>query len=132
MQSGHGELVKALDPNAPDGAVARFLRSLRDELKRADSDRAQQLSTALSALDANNETSLISRLARETEQAREMVLKAVNPDTADSPMASIKNTLVALLKEHASSQSELLRLQQSSHEQIAKDIREALDRKSVV
>ena len=128
MQSGHGELVKALDPNAPDGAVARFLRSLRDELKRADSDRAQQLSTALSALDSNNETSLISRLAKETEQAREMVLMAVNPDAANSPMASIKNTLVSLLKEHASSQTELLRLQQSSHEQIAKDIREALAR----
>src|SRR5262249_18020515 len=33
MNDGHAELVHALDPLAEDGAVARFLRSLRDELK---------------------------------------------------------------------------------------------------
>jgi hypothetical protein len=37
--------------HAEDGAVARFLRSLR-ELKSADEDRAQQLSAALTALNA--------------------------------------------------------------------------------
>jgi hypothetical protein len=66
MSQGHGELVKALDPLAEDGAVARFLRSLREELKSADEDRAGQLAKAMAALDANDENSLLSRLVRET------------------------------------------------------------------
>src|SRR5688572_28181302 len=33
MDDGHSELVRALDPLAEDGAVARFLRSLREELR---------------------------------------------------------------------------------------------------
>ena len=87
MDEGHAELVRALDPLAEDGAVARFLRSLREELKGADEDRAKQLSAALAALDANDENSLLSRLVRETNHARQDVLSAVNPDTPDSPMA---------------------------------------------
>jgi hypothetical protein len=54
MNDGHAELVRALDPLAEDGAVARFLKSLRDELKGADEDRAKQLASALNALDAND------------------------------------------------------------------------------
>jgi hypothetical protein len=75
--------------------VARFLRSLRDELKSADADRAEQLSVALSALDANNESSLPNRMGRETEQAREMLLKPVNPDTADSPNRTVASICLA-------------------------------------
>lgn len=63
MDDGHAELVRALDPLAEDGAVARFLRSLRDELKGADEDRAKQLSTALAALDANDALSYQSSCA---------------------------------------------------------------------
>jgi len=33
MADEHDEMVRALDPLAEDGAVARFLKSLRDELK---------------------------------------------------------------------------------------------------
>ena len=55
MNEGHAELVRALDPLAEDGAVARFLKSLRDELKGADEDRAKQLTSALNALDANDQ-----------------------------------------------------------------------------
>jgi hypothetical protein len=87
MNDGHSELVRALDPLAEDGAVARFLRSLREELKAADEDRAKGLATALMALDANDETSLINRLVRETNGARQAVLHAVNPDAPNSPMA---------------------------------------------
>ena len=54
MNDGHAELVRALDPLAEDGAVARFLKSLRDELKSSDEDRAKQLTSALNALDAND------------------------------------------------------------------------------
>jgi hypothetical protein len=50
MNDGHAELIRALDPLAEDGAVARFLKSLRDELKGADEDRAEQLASALNAL----------------------------------------------------------------------------------
>ena len=93
MQNNHAELAGALDPLTEDGAVARFLKSLREELKGADVDRAQQLQTALAALNANDETSLISRLVRETAQARQVLLHAVNPDAPESPMASIRQTL---------------------------------------
>jgi len=43
MDQGHGELGKARDPLAEDGAVARFLRSLREELKSADEDRGRSV-----------------------------------------------------------------------------------------
>jgi len=128
MDRGHGELVKALDPLAEDGAVARFLRSLREELKSADEDRAGQLSKALAALDANDESSLISRLVRETASARQALLHAVNPDAPDSPMAALKATLTAVVNEHTASQQELLKGQAERQEKLEKEIREALAR----
>jgi hypothetical protein len=128
MSDGHAELVRALDPLAEDGAVARFLRSLRDELKTADEDRAQQLSTALAALDANDEGSLLSRLVRETHDARHAVLSAMNPDAPQSPMAILKTSLTALLKEQAASHQELARQQQSRQESFEKEVRQALGR----
>ena len=90
MGSGHADLLRALDPLEADGAVARFLRALREELQTADEDRHKQLKTAIAALDANDETSLVSRLMRETHQARRSLLEAVNPDVPGSPMATIK------------------------------------------
>jgi hypothetical protein len=128
MDDGHAELVRALDPLAEDGAVARFLRSLREELKSADEDRAKQLAAALAALNANDENSLLSRLMRETTRARQAVLHAVNPDALDSPMAIMKQTLAAMLKDHARSQEELLRRHQERQEQMDREIRDALAR----
>lgn len=128
MSDGHAELVRALDPLAEDGAVARFLRSLREELKGADEDRATQLAAALAALDANNEDSLLSRLVRETHRARQDVLAAVNPDAPQSPMAVLKTSLTALLKEQSASQAELAKEQQARQAQFEKEIREALTR----
>jgi hypothetical protein len=128
MHESHAQLVLALDPLAQDGAVARFLRSLREELKTADEDRAKQLASALAALDANDENSLLSRLIRETHRARQDVLQAVNPDVPESPMGLLKATLTALLKEHASSQADLARQQQARQEQFEKEVREALSR----
>jgi hypothetical protein len=128
MDQEHTELVRALDPLAEDGAVARFLRSLREELKGADQDRAEQLSAALAALDANNEASLLSRLVRETNQARLDVLAAVNPDAPSSPMAILKAGLTKLLREHASAQAELAISQQARQTAFEKEVREALAR----
>jgi hypothetical protein len=126
MNDGHAELVRALDPLAEDGAVARFLRSLREELKGADEDRAKQLAAALSALDANDQDSLINRLAHETNAARQAVLHAVNPDAPDSPMAIMKHTLSTLLQEHSRSQAEVLKQQQERQERFEKEVRDAL------
>src|SRR3569832_41531 len=64
LEQSHGQMVRALDPLAEDGAVARFLRSLREEIKGADQDRQKQISAALAALDANDETSLFFCLVR--------------------------------------------------------------------
>ena len=128
MDRNHSQMVAALDPLAEDGAVARFLRSLRDELKGADDDRAKQLSAALAALDANDDGSLMSRLVRETSRARQDLLAAVNPDAPDSPMASLKLSLARTLKEHADNQRELLERQQDRQDRLDRDIREALAR----
>lgn len=128
MDDGHSELVRALDPLSEDGAIARFLKSLRDELKGADEDRAKQLSSALAALDSNDESSLINRLVRETHQARQAVLSAVNPDAPDSPMGIMKATLTTLLAEHAKSQTELLEAQRERQTTFEKEVREALTR----
>jgi hypothetical protein len=128
MDEGHCELVRALDPLAEDGAVARFLRSLRDELRGADEDRQKQLAAALAALDANDEASLISRLVRETHRAREDVLSAVNPDAPSSPMSIMKAALTKLLRDQAEHQDELARRNELRQAEFEKEVREALAR----
>ena len=128
MGEGHAELVRALDPLAEDGAVARFLKSLREELKDADEDRQKQLSAALAALDANDEDSLLSRLVRETHRARQDVLAAVNPDAPSSPMALLKASLSKLLHEQSATQLTLAKRQEERQLQFEKEVREALVR----
>jgi hypothetical protein len=128
MGESHAELVRALDPLAEDGAVARFLKSLRDELRGADEDRQKQLSAALAALDANDEGSLLSRLVRETHHARQEVLAAVNPDAPSSPMAILKASLTKLLHEQASTQLDLAKRQEERQSLFEKEVREALAR----
>lgn len=119
---------RALDPLEKDGAVGRFLRSLREELQAADDDRAKQLAAALAALDANDETSLLNRLVRETEQARRSLLVAINPDISDSPMAVLKTALESLLKEHAQTQQEQMEAQRQRQERFEKEVQSALAR----
>lgn len=128
MHEGHAELVRALDPLAEDGAVARMLRSLREELKGADEDRARQLSAALAALDANDEQSLLSRLVREAQQAREQVLQAINPEGAGSPLAVLKQSLTALLEKQGLAQADAERRSRERQEQLERAIGEALAR----
>jgi hypothetical protein len=128
MDTGHQELVRALDPLAEDGAVARFLRSLREELKGADEDRAKQLAAALAALDANDENSLLSRLVRETNQARQEVLEAVNPEKAGSPLEVLKTSLTKLLQEQTTNQVAIAKQQQDRQVAFEKEVREALAR----
>jgi hypothetical protein len=128
MDQSHAELVRALDPLADDGAVARFLRSLRDELKGADEDRQKQLAVALAALDANDEGSLLSRLVRETHRARQEVLAAMNPDAPSSPMAILKASLTKLLEDQARAQIDVAKRHEERQSLFEKEVREALGR----
>jgi hypothetical protein len=128
LHDGHAELVRALDPLAEDGAVGRLLRSLRNEIEAANDDRSRQLAAALAALDANDEHSLLSRLIRETSQARQELLNAVNPESPLSPMAILRNSMTALLKEQGALQLDAARQQRERQEQFEKEIREALAR----
>jgi hypothetical protein len=128
MSDGHKELTRALDPLAEDGAMARLLRGLRDELKLAEDDRARQLSAALAALDANDEGSLLSRLVRETQRARAEVLAAVNPDAPESPLAILKGSLMTLLQAQGDQQAEVARRQEARQQQFERDVRDALVR----
>ena len=70
-------LQRALDPLSEDGAVARFLRRLSQDLAFANAGHASQLAAALAALDSNDEHSLITKLSRETAAARESLLREV-------------------------------------------------------
>ena len=128
MDSEHSEFVRALDPLAEDGAVARFLKSLREELRSSNEGNAEQLTTALAALDANNEESLLSRLIRETGRASQAMLQAMNADVPNSPMAAMKQTLVGMLKESQRSQVAAFEEQRQRQDEFEKQVREALAR----
>jgi hypothetical protein len=128
LRANQAEMARALDPLAENGAVARFLRTLRDELGKADHDRNKQLALATKALDANDETSLLSRLMRETSVAKTAFVTAMNPDLPGSPMATLKGALSSLLGEHAKSQREALTLMQERQAKLDQEIRESIAR----
>ena len=128
MDQSRADLVHALDPCTDDGAVARFLRSLREELRGAEEDRQKQLSVALAALDANDEGSLLSRLVRETHLAHQEVLAAVNPESQDSPMAILKTSLAKLLHDQGNAQADIAKRHEERQTMFEKEIREALTR----
>lgn len=122
------EIAKALDPVAEDGAVARFLRALRQELEKAENDRAKQLALATKALDANDETSLLSRLMRETSAAKNAFVAAMNPELPSSPMAVLKKTLSDLLEHHVKTQEESMALFQERQTKFQQEVRESIVR----
>lgn len=124
----HADLARALDPLAPDGAIARFLKRLREELQGESENRDKQMASALAALNANDENSLLSRMMRETQQARLAVLQAVNPDAPNSPLGTLKASLTTLLKDHIVAQQEHGRLQAERQASFEKEVRDALVR----
>lgn len=128
LASNQTELAHALDPLAEDGAVARFLDALRTQLEDADNNRSKQLALATKALDANDETSLLSRLMRETTAARTAFVSSMNPDLPNSPMAMMKSALTSLLQQHTKSQQETMTLFADRQAKLEKDIRESLIR----
>jgi hypothetical protein len=108
LEQNQAAVTKALDPLAQDGAVARFLATLRKDMEKADNDRSKQLTLVTKALDANDEASLLSRLMRETQSARVAFVRAMNPDEPGSPLAVLKASLTTLLEKHAKSQAEAM------------------------
>ena len=128
LQQEHGEFQKALDPLQEDGAVGRFIGKLRDELKRAEDDQAQQLKVALAALDTTKEDSLLNQLRRETQAARTDLLQAINPAREGSPLAIIQTSLTELLTAHAKSTKEQLEENKRQSAEFHRDVRDAVQR----
>lgn len=128
MEENQRELFKALDPFAEDGAVARLLRTLREELETADEDRAEQLTKALAALDSNDPSSLISQLGRETRDAKATLLRALNPQDPESPIAAVRKTVETMLEAHGQSQLKLIQAQEERQKQLEILIRESVAR----
>lgn len=128
LGESHRAMSKAMDPLDKDGAVGRFLLSLRKELESADQDRQKQLSSALAALDQNDEGSLLSRLLRETRAAHDQLRRAVDPQLPDSPLALVKQTLGEMLEQRLGRHDErLAELQKAQHE-FQRDLRDAVQR----
>jgi hypothetical protein len=121
-------VTKALDPLAQDGAVARFLTTLRKDMEKADNDRSKQLTLVTKALDANDESSLLSRLMRETQSARVAFVRAMNPDEPGSPLAVLKTSLTTLLDKHAKSQAEAMIAIEERQQKLDQYIRDSVAR----
>lgn len=128
MTENQRELFKALDPLAEGGAVAKMLGALRAEIETADEDRSQQLAKALAALDANDPTSLISQLGRETRDAKNTLLRSLNPQDPESPIAAVKTAVERMLEAHGQTQRKLLEAQNERHRELELLIRETVVR----
>lgn len=128
LEKNQAAVAKALDPLAQDGAVARFLTTLRKDMEKADNDRTKQLLLVTEALDANDESSLLSRLMRETQSARVSFLRAMNPDEAGSPLAVLKTSLTTMLDKHAKSQADAMQAMEERQQKLDQYIRDSVSR----
>jgi hypothetical protein len=128
LEQNQNAMTKALDPLAEDGIVARFLRTLRKDLEKADNDRLKQLAEVTKALDANDETSLLSRLMRETQSARVAFVNAMNSDEPSSPLAVIRASLTSLLEKQGKSQAEAMAAIEERQQKLDQYIRESVAR----
>lgn len=128
MEAQNSAFQKALDPQCEGGAIGRFFAGLRDELKRAEGDQAEQLKLALAALDTTKEDSLLNQLRRETQIAREQLLQAINPAAEGSPLAIIHTSLTDRLERHAKTQQEKLDEAHKATVEFQRDVREAVQR----
>ena len=128
LAANQAEVTRALDPLAKDGAIARFLRALREDLRAAETDRSKQLELATRALDPSNDNSLLNRLVREATQARSEVVSAMNPDIPHSPMAVLKNALSTMLERHGDAQRKAMETMVLRQEKLEQEIRESLAR----
>lgn len=128
MEAQTNSFQKALDPQHEGGAIRRFFEGLREELKRAEGDQAEQLKLALAALDTTKEESLLNQLRRDTQRAREQLLHAINPAAEGSPLAIIRTSLEERLERHAKSQQQQLEEARKVNEELHRSLREAVQR----
>lgn len=128
LAANQRNLQHALDPLAENGAVARFLKQLSNDLASSNKTHAEQLAAALAALDANDEQSLLRKLVRENGEARESLLRAMNPADPASPIAAIRTAIAEGLAKQSLDQEIFLRQQRERQEQLEKEMREALSR----
>lgn len=128
LQAQQVELTNALDPLAENGAIARFMRSLREELETANMDREKLLQTATAALDANNPSSAICRLMAETSAAKDSLAKAMNPDVQGSPLAVLKTTLAGMIQVSAKAHQEALASFEAKQLKSSQEIRDIVTR----
>ncbi|MCC6664998.1 MAG: hypothetical protein IT375_14695 [Polyangiaceae bacterium] len=128
LQSEHGQLQKALDPSSGDGAMAKLVRALQETVRLAGSDQAERLKAALSVLDANDPTSPLSQMRKETQQAREALLQAINPAAENSPLALLQRTLTLALQEHTKNQQETLAAARKEQLEFQQEMRESIQR----
>jgi hypothetical protein len=128
LDESRADVSRALDPTAEDGAVARFLRVLKRDMQVAENDRAKQITAATKALDIADPASPLSVLLRSVQESRGVLLRAVNPDVAGSPMATIRSSLTALLEQHFKQQQEALSVFQERQVKLDQQIHEALAR----
>jgi len=128
MSSSEEQVARALDPMAEDSPVSRFLKSLQDRLKASQQSQAEQLTEALKAIDANDENSLINRLANETRSAKTSLLEAINPQDPRSPLGSMKAALEAMLEKQGLSAKEFREKQEQRQRELEVLIKEALVR----
>lgn len=128
VEGNSAAMAKALDPLSEDGAVSKLLRALRAEMEKADTDRTKQLAVVTKALDANDESSLLSRLIRETQSARTSLLQALNPDNPGSALAVLKTALTTMLETQAKTQNEALAAFEQRQRKLEQDIQAAVTR----
>lgn len=128
LEHNQQALLLALDPLAENGAVAKLLRTLRKELEDAQAQGGRLLQKAVAALDANDETSALSRLIRETREAQNCLVRALHPEAPDSPLAAVRRTVQTLLEAHGQSQQKLLEDQRERQKELEAYIRETVAR----
>lgn len=121
-------LALALDPQAEDGPVRRFLLDLHERLQKAGADQAKMVQEVTKALDANDEDSLLNRLNRDVQKANAQLLAAINPEDEKSPMFIVKTTLERMIRKHMESNQELLEKAQEEQQKFNTEVREAIAR----
>jgi hypothetical protein len=128
LAANRAEVARALDPLCEGGAVARFLGKLQDDLKKADGEQSEQLAKALAALDQNDETSLLSRLMKESRDSQDTLRKALNPQSPDSPLGTVRKTIEELLEQRLGRHEQRLEALQKSQSEFQTELRTVVAR----
>lgn len=128
LQQNRAELSRALDPLAPEGAMARLLGELRREVSEAEKDQAEMLAHIMKALDANDQTSLFSRMYAESRRASQTILESMNAERPGSLIATINASLRTALDGHRKQQAEALEAFAERQRRMEQSIQEAVTR----